>query len=74
MAAPEWGKRHTGKGERPSDMWCLPLCGVCHREQHYYGEQEFWDIHRRDPIKIALALFAATGQHEVGEEIVRAAR
>lgn len=75
LACEEIGKRYVGKGEKPDDIWTLPLCGECHRAQHHIGELTFWfqnDI--EDPIKLALALWAHTGQHEVGEQIVRTAR
>jgi len=65
------GKRAVGKGEKPDDMWVVPLCGECHRDQHKVGEQVFWFVANRDPIQVALALFAHTGDHEVGEQIVR---
>lgn len=75
------GKRHTGVGEKPDDLWTLPLCGKHHREQHAIGEAIFWEKHldciRENPIQpllIALALWAHTGQHEVGEQIVAGAR
>lgn len=62
------GKRPAGMGEKPSDLWTLPLCGRCHREQHEVGEYVFWI--GRDPHKTALALWAATGDHELGSLIV----
>jgi hypothetical protein len=30
-----------GTGMKPSDKWCLSLCGKCHRRQHQIGEQSF---------------------------------
>lgn len=69
----ELGKRPVGKGEKPDDVWTVPLCGHHHRDQHYVGEEMFWHAYPRNPILIALALWAHTGQHEVGEQIVRAA-
>lgn len=74
MAAPEVGKRHVGKGEKPDDLWTVPLCGECHRDQHERGEEEFWMAQTpTDPIVTALALWAHTGEYEVAEEIVRTA-
>lgn len=67
------GKRETGLGEKAADFFCVPLCGRHHRDQHAHGnERIWWAVHNRDPIRIALALWAHTGQHEVGEQIVRA--
>ena len=30
-----------GTGIKPSDKWCISLCGECHREQHLWGERVF---------------------------------
>lgn len=69
MGDPSVGKRSTGMGEKPSDIWVLPLCGKCHREQHNVVEWAFWKHRNIDPHKKALALWAATGDHELGEQI-----
>jgi hypothetical protein len=66
------GKRQVGKGERPDDKWTVPLCGRHHRIQHQDNERAFWANHQIDPVFLALALWAATGNHELGEMIVRA--
>lgn len=73
FACLEVGKRHVGKGEKPDDLWAVPLCGVHHRMQHEFGEEQFWHAWGRDPIKIALALWAHTGLHEVGTTIAKQA-
>jgi hypothetical protein len=37
-------KRETGKGEKPSDQWVVPLCRCCHDAQHANGdERKFWE-------------------------------
>lgn len=33
---------HAGKGEKPGDDSCVPLCSDCHRWQHSEGEKQFW--------------------------------
>ena len=71
---PTLGKRHVGVGEKPDDKWTVPLCSKHHRFQHEDGEHEFWYCAGRNPVVLALALWAATGNHELGEQIVRAAR
>ena len=63
-------KTHTGMGEKPSDIWVLPLCNRHHRAQHDTAEWAFWVSWDIDPHKKALALWAATGDHELGEQIV----
>lgn len=51
------GKRETGKGEKPSDRWCVPLCGECHRTGpgalHRVGEAKFFAHCRIDPFEFA---------------------
>ena len=74
---PSAGKRMVGKGEKPSDCWTVPLCGKCHRGQHSMpgGEREFWTHHAEiDPIRVAMALHINSGNQELGEQIVSAAR
>ena len=71
MGRPGLGKRHVGKGEKPDDKWTVPLCGECHRFQSK-NENVFWEFQvQRDPVVLALALWAATGNHELGEQIVQ---
>ncbi len=64
------GKRPTGMGEKPSDIWTVPLCGACHRYQHKSSEAAFWQELGIDPVKKALALWAASGDHEIGLRIL----
>ena len=66
----EYGKRNTGISEKPSDMFTLPLCGSCHRSQHKANEQNFWTNLGIDPWKLALSLFAASGDHELAQEVI----
>lgn len=70
MADPMAGKPYTGKGEKPSDKWAVPLCGTCHREQHHFGEERYWI--ERDPVKAAFALWENSGDHETCVRIVEA--
>lgn len=62
MASIACGKRDTGKGEKPSDRWAVPLCAECHLDgpeaQHKVGEQRFWYRVGTDPCSIAAALYA----------------
>jgi hypothetical protein len=48
------GKRPTGKNEKSSDKWALPLCGVHHREQHRTNERVFWASWGIDPFALAM--------------------
>jgi hypothetical protein len=69
MPSPRAGKRNSGKGEKPDDVYVVPLCGRHHREQHEIGEREFWASVRIDPIFTALALWSWTGNHEKMTEV-----
>lgn len=69
-----YGKRETGKGERPSDAWCIPMVPELHRAQHEVSEIAFWDKHNIDPCRVAISLFFASGNDQVAAVILRAAR
>jgi len=60
---PSSGKRKAGVGEKPDDMWTLPLCAEHHRTgkdaQHGTNERAWWALHGIDPIPICKALAAA---------------
>lgn len=61
--SPEYGKRLTGKGEKPHDRWAVPLCRDCHRAQHSMNELEWWASKGfPDPFAIAVALYAVRPQ------------
>jgi hypothetical protein len=64
----------TGIGNRASPKWTLPLCNRHHEEQHKGGERAFWLKHRIDPIWVCLALWKASGNHELGCQILANAR
>jgi len=50
------GKRETGMGERPSDIWCVSLCNAHHREQHAAGDElSWWASKGLDPFLTALS-------------------
>lgn len=70
-----YGKRPTGMSEKPHDRYVVPLCREKHDEQHSMNEREFWQKHGiPDPIQVALALWSVSGDDEVAEVILRAAR
>jgi hypothetical protein len=73
FASPEYGKRYVGKGEKPDDRWCVPLCGRHHRAQHEIGEREFWLTAGIDPIRLASDLWECSGDQEQGERIALSA-
>ena len=56
-ASLEHGKLYTGKAEKPSDKWAVPLCGRHHREQHDFGnELKWWASKGIDPFLLAITL------------------
>jgi hypothetical protein len=51
------GKRWTGKQEKSSDKWALPLCNRHHREQHDFGNELAWWVSKGiDPFMLAISL------------------
>lgn len=50
------GKRYTGKGEKPSDRWTVPLCRPCHERQHSGSEAAFWDALGIDVIGLCIEI------------------
>ena len=65
------GKPLTGNSIKPDDFYVVPLCSKCHRLQHEVGEMIFWDS-CNDPIKIALALYAVSGDIDRADRIIDA--
>lgn len=68
---PTIGKDNAGVGQKPHDKFALPLCTKCHRMQHEIGEEKFW--RGADPVKLALAIYAADTDEEA-ERIIFAAQ
>ncbi len=52
----EHEKPITGRAEKPSDKWTVPLCGKHHREQHGMNEMDFWKCHGLNPFVLAMTL------------------
>lgn len=73
-ADPRYGKRPTGMGEKASDMWAVPLAPDVHEEQHGEGERGFWAESGFDPLLVAAALWANTGDTDTAVVILRTHR
>lgn len=69
-----FGKRETGKSEKPHDIFAVPLHRSMHDIQHSMGEREFWLRHRIDPVIVAVGLWINSGDDEMAEVIMREAR
>ena len=66
------GKRETGGGEKPNDVFTLPLCRKHHQNQHAVGrENNFWSIYHIDPFLLALVLWSLTGDEYAATEVIR---
>jgi cytochrome c553 len=65
-----YGKTSTGMQQKPDDRWTLPLCGRCHDVQHKGNEKNFWANLGINPWVLALSLHAATGNHELAQEVI----
>jgi len=46
----------TGMGQKPDDWRAVPLCKVCHAQQHEIGERTFWDRLALDPETVIVEL------------------
>ena len=70
----KYGKRETGMQEKPSDKWTLPVCSLCHREQHAGDESLFWAVRGINPWVTAMTLHDISGDREMAEEVLARAK
>jgi hypothetical protein len=71
---PFYGKPDTGIGQKPHDRWTVPLHREVHIEQHENNEREWWNEIGIDPLQVASALWANTGDIEAAELTLSAFR
>ncbi len=64
------GKPITGAGIKPGDHWTLPLCQMCHTDQHKVGEVEFWRALDIDALVACQRLYAASPDIEAMRAVV----
>jgi hypothetical protein len=74
MARIDVAKRPVGGAEKSDDRWTVPLCILHHSEQHGMNEADWWLGKGIDPIYVSMALWGVTGNYDLGQQIVRAAR
>lgn len=67
-------KKHTGKAQKPSDCWTLPLTREEHDAQHSGDELAFWRLHGIDPFQLAIDLYAVTGNTDAAIAVILKAR
>lgn len=60
------GKPGYGMGDRPHDRWTVPLCHVCHAQQHAMNERAWWEALHVDPIRLAASLHDGDRTTEAG--------
>ena len=65
-----FGKPAVGMGEKPDDKWVVPMIPEAHREQHSMNERKFWYEQGIDPVLVAAALWASTGDDEAARIII----
>ena len=63
--------KFTGGGEKPDDLWTVPMCSKHHKEQTAMGEgPAFWEQYGFDPHALALMLHRHSGDTVRGAMIV----
>lgn len=70
LSSARYGKLMPGTGSKPDDSWVSPLCRQHHNEQHDIGEEVFWAKYGIDPFVLTLALWRASGDEEMMEQII----
>jgi hypothetical protein len=71
MASELHRKPSTGKSQKPSDCWVVPLAPDVHRKQHSGSEVQFWDHVGIDPCEVAAALYEVTGDRDEAIKIIQ---
>lgn len=70
-ADPACGKPYTAKSMKADDEWAVPLSREAHSKQHSMNEEDFWANAGIDPCKIAMRLWAISGDVIEGTRIIR---
>lgn len=56
------GKPYTGKAEKPSDHWALPVNHAHHMAQHAHGDElGWWSARGIDPFELAIRYYRRYG-------------
>lgn len=70
-ADPSVGKPYIGGGQKSDDEWTVPLSREEHTKQHSMNEEEYWKKLNIDPCKVAMRLWAISGDVIEGTRIIR---
>jgi len=73
LACPEVVKVSAGTA-RPHDCFTVPLCRACHALAHNRTERIFWGELTTNPFLVSLALYAFSGDYDLGVQIIQANR
>jgi hypothetical protein len=57
-------------GMKASDHFTLPLCRKHHERSHQHPEREWWEYYHLDPVLLALALYAVSGDEQEGDRLI----
>ncbi len=73
-----FAKRQVGIGEKPDDRWTVPLHYDLHRTgpeaQHNSNERAWWRARGIDPVVVAAALYANSGDDVAARMILQFTR
>lgn len=72
--SPQHNKKMTGKSQKPSDCWTLPMTREEHIAQHDVNELAFWCVHGIDPFQLATDLYQVSGDTEAATALILKAR
>lgn len=67
-------KKKTGKSQKSSDCWTLPMTPAEHKAQHSENEMAFYRRHGINPFDLAARLYEVSGDIEAGIRILRSNR
>lgn len=60
---------------KSDDKYTVPLCCNHHAAQHAWGDERgWWAKYEIDPVKLALALYIVSGDHERADAILNSCR
>jgi len=57
---------NVGKGIR-DDRFCIPMCFICHNQQHLIGELEFFEKYNINPILISMKIASISPCNKINQ-------
>lgn len=74
QAAHVRASKDAGTGTKPGDRYTVPLCALCHHQQHQIGETAFFGALGIDALNISLRLWTVSGDIDAGRRVIFRAR